>query len=87
MIKKRKSSNAALAATVAMLTDNQTEKQMLEQDLAQTQAEGKAIKSYHDALQKNLNSTRQTLTLLYQRNVALEKQLRESHSAVLNAAK
>ncbi len=79
--------NAALAATVAMLTDNQTEKQMLEQDLAQTQAEGKAIKSYHDGLQKDLNSTRQTLTLLYQRNVALEKQLRESQSAVLNAAK
>ena len=76
---------AAVAATVAMLTTNQKEKLKLEQDLAQTQAEASAIRAYHDDLQKEITATRQRLVALYNENQAREREIRKAHAAVLNA--
>lgn len=78
--------NAAIAATVAMLTTNQNEKLALEQDLAQYQAETKAIREYHDRLAAEVKKTRQTLVSLFEDNQRREQQLRKAHSAVLNSA-
>ncbi len=78
--------NAAIAATVAMLTTNQKEKLKLEQDLAQTQAEAKAIREYHQQLQDGVKQTRERLVALYQDNQRREQQLKKAYAAVLNSA-
>ncbi len=78
--------SAALDATVSMLTTNQQEKLKLEQDLAQTEAEAKAIREYHQELQDNVKQTRETLVRLYQDNLRREQQLRQAYSAAINSA-
>ena len=78
--------DAAIAATEAMLVSNQQEKLKLEQDLAQTQKESKAIRDYHQQLQEEVKTTRQRLVALYQDNLRREQQLKKAYATVLNAA-
>lgn len=84
--KELKYENAVLAAakdaTEAMLVLNQKEKLKLEQDLAQTQGEAKAIRGYHDKLEDEVKKTRERLVALYQDNQRLEQQLQKAHGNV-----
>ncbi len=75
---------AAVDATVAMLTTNQTVKLNLELDLAQTQVEKKSISDYTDKLTATVNATRAELTRLYQSNQNLEQQLEQIHRTISN---
>ncbi len=79
--------SAALAATVAMLTSNQQEKLKLEQDLAQTQAEAKAIREHHQQLVDDIKKTRERLVALYQDNQKREQQLRSAHGSIIRSAR
>lgn len=72
----------AIAATVAMLTQNQTSKLQLEQDLAQTRVEQRAIADYKQKLQDQVAQTRETLVRLYRSNQSLEEQLQQIHQTI-----
>ena len=64
-----------ISNTTEMLELVQAEKIKLEQDLAQTQIEVKAVREYHDQLVDDVRVARETLTRLYKSNHMREQEL------------
>ncbi|TWT96495.1 hypothetical protein [Neorhodopirellula pilleata] len=69
----------AIDATVKMLGEYQTDKLKLEQDLAQTETERKAIQDYNEKLRATVKATREKLVGLYRSNQSLENELEQIH--------
>ncbi|NND96731.1 MAG: hypothetical protein HKN47_05310 [Pirellulaceae bacterium] len=76
---ERKVLEDAIAATVSMLTTNQTAKLKLEQDLEQVGKELKAIRDYESTVSAEVEKTREALRNLYQENLQLEQELERLH--------
>lgn len=70
---------AAFDATQKMVDIVQIEKVQLEQDLAQTQIEKKAIGDYHNQLVEDVRKAKETLTRLYKNNHMREQELDRLH--------
>jgi len=72
----------AIDATVNMLTENQTDKLKLEQDLEQTEVERKALEQYNGSLEQQISDTKQRILTLYRSNQDLESQLEGIHDSI-----
>lgn len=76
----------AINATDNMQISTQTEKLKLEQDLAQTEVETKALRDFNETLQSDLKNSRQRLITLYRSNQQLEDELEQFHRSIQQAA-
>ncbi len=75
-------SQAALDATIKNSATVQDEKLKLEQDLAQTQVERKALASYRDELAEAVKQTQNRVLALYRQNAQMEVELKQIHFAL-----
>ncbi|SMP73192.1 hypothetical protein SAMN06265222_11648 [Neorhodopirellula lusitana] len=72
----------AVDATVKMLGEYQTDKLKLEQDLAQTETERKAIEDYNLGLRETVAGMKKDLVRLYRSNQSLEGELEQFHFSI-----
>jgi len=75
----------AIAATVTMITTNQTLKLKLENDLAKIQVERAAIADYTAKAREKIADTRQKLVGIYNENLSLVEELKQIHIGIANS--
>lgn len=72
--------------TIALIQTEQEIRNKLEQDLAQTEVERKAIEQFQSSLAEEVKEARQKLVQLYRKNQRLQEELEQIHMTILQQA-